>query len=96
MLDEWSLSVDCRGIPGTDATTLIAPGTFAGPVVEPLPGEVPIGEILIRVNGVDLRIVAEETGRDVAEVSVGMLRAADKDRAYRNSLVQWVHTVGEA
>ena len=87
---EWTVSVDCRGL-DKEETRLLERGTIKKAVLRPSVDEIPIGEIRAIIGGTEVRIVAEETGReDVVELTLDMLGAVKRSEDYRRVLCQWL------
>lgn len=86
------LSLDLRpelGAAVVDESTLHPPGTFRMSLFPPDPGEPPIAEIVIVVNGRDVRLVAERTNRGLPEITPSelyALRDPDYLRTWRRYL----------
>jgi len=90
--ESWTL--DLRGEFGgdnPDESTVQPAGTFTLSVCACEPTEVPIGEILIVHEGVNVSIVGHPTGRPgVVEITPEHLLAARKDSDYHRVLVAWL------
>jgi hypothetical protein len=74
-----------------DATRMVEPGTFNVALTAGDDDNLPIAEIVVRWQGVDVHIVAELTGRTNArEVLPEHLEAAQTDPIYRRQLTEWL------
>jgi len=91
-------SIDLRGLFGMfnlvyipDETRLCAPGDFREAVFSDDQDEIPIGEIRIIIDGVEMSVVGHLTERpDVVEMTTAHLAAARKDDNYRQVLTHWL------
>lgn len=91
------MSIDLRQKTGAhvpDESAVVPAGTFRRALFAPTPGEWPTGEIRLMINGQEVRLVAEPTGRrDVIEITPNMIESIDQDPNYR---AQWRHYLGVA
>ena len=96
--DYWTVSLDyTQG--GEPEVSFLEPGVIKTALYPYVDDELPIGELLLSVNGVVVAIVAEPTGRETyPEVTAVMVDAAETNREYGGSLSRWLHTLkaGEA
>lgn len=90
--ESWSLDLrDLFGGDNTDESAIKPAGTFTLSVAACDPSEVPIGEIRILHNGIEVSIVGHPTGRaGVIELTPEYLLAAYNDSAYRKTLIAWI------
>ena len=99
--DRPALSLDMRsltneGPPETPDDKMLPAGTFTLSLFAAEEGDVPVGEIRLMLNGVEVSLVGHLTGREgIVEVTPEHLTAAAADAGYRGTLVAWI-TGGES
>ncbi len=92
--DRRSWSLDFRDLSGAtieDASRVCPAGDFTLSVLATSPDEIPIGEIRILYDGVEVSIVGHPTHRpNVVEITPDHLASAWSDPEYRRTLIAWV------
>lgn len=88
----WSLDLrDLSGGDNRDETHVCEAGTFTLSVVAHTADEIPIGEIRIVWEGIEVSVVGHPTGRaGVVEVTPEHLQAARDQGTYRAQLLAWM------
>jgi hypothetical protein len=94
----WTYSLDMRRETGgpafarlPDESKWAEPGTFTRAVFPTLPGHYPTGEVLMVLNGQEVRLVGARTGRDgVVEVTADEVRIMRKNPAYAAQMRGWL------
>ena len=99
------ISIDMRGQTGHcadtgacgyDETKIVEPGTFTLSVFAPAEGELPVGEIRLIHDGVEVSMVGAITDRDVLEITPDHIAAASADDNYRKTMLIWMRPKGSA
>jgi len=87
-------SVDLRrvtgGVPTLDESKVCPPGTFTLSLFGVVPGEMPVGEVRLLIDGAEVALVGHLTGRpNVTEITPDHLTACNED-GYRRALLGFI------
>lgn len=90
----WTYSVDLRRETGRpdlpDESGWQPPGTCTVAVFPTLPGHHPVGEVRLILDGQEVRLVGQRTGRGLVEVTTEEVRAMRRSPEYAAQMRRWL------